>query len=462
MAARPSIARQIVGILARRIVCRAREGDPVNAGDRFGVMKFGSRMDVFVPAGSTIHTKVGDKVNGGVTVLATLPPPRSALRDMPMSGDARASSAESAETAASAPRRARAPVPARRLPAAEHVHDGEHVLRLRLHRPCDARRVRAGGAVHRLRHRARHARRPHRPDDRNDQRLRTRVRLARRRRVVRRRTRHPLVPWGLQPLGRIGWAAGFLFVAAAAVRLARFNIQAGTQDKRYFVGMPSPAAACVPAATVFAYPGGFPERHSRRGRAGDGARSGAADGEHDPFPQLQDARPAVASKLPGAAARRARSGPPRRQPQYLLVALAYAYLASGVRRLAWTRLRRRPVAGGRGAAAAPSWKSIATRRHSRRRRRSVTSTVVPLSRSLVTAIVPPLSSTFRFAIGSPSPVPVALVEKYGSKARASASASIPTPVSETRMRTRAAVLTRHARSACPRSAWRGARSRRCS
>ena len=63
--------------------------------------------------------------------------------------------------------------------------------------------------------------------------------------------------WGLEPLGQIGWAAGFLFVAAAAVRLARFNIQAATQDKRYFVGLPSPAAAVVPAATVFAYPAGF-------------------------------------------------------------------------------------------------------------------------------------------------------------------------------------------------------------
>jgi len=60
--------------------------------------------------------------------------------------------------------------------------------------------------------------------------------------------------WGLQPLGRLGWGVGFLFVAAAAVRLARFNIQAGSHDKRYFVGMPSPAAAGIPAATVFAYP----------------------------------------------------------------------------------------------------------------------------------------------------------------------------------------------------------------
>src|SRR5438132_9663640 len=61
--------------------------------------------------------------------------------------------------------------------------------------------------------------------------------------------------WGLQPLGRLGWAAGFLVVAAAAMRLARFNIQsAAGGDKRYFVGMPSPAAAAIPASTVWAYP----------------------------------------------------------------------------------------------------------------------------------------------------------------------------------------------------------------
>src|SRR5882672_2139052 len=63
--------------------------------------------------------------------------------------------------------------------------------------------------------------------------------------------------WGLQPLGRLGWAAGFVFVAGAAIRLARFNIQSGTVDKRYFVGLPSPAAAGVPAATIFFYPQGF-------------------------------------------------------------------------------------------------------------------------------------------------------------------------------------------------------------
>ena len=67
------VVRQIVGILARRIVCRVKEGDMVKAGDRFGVMKFGSRMDIFLPKGSTIHATVGDKVVGGVTVMATLP-----------------------------------------------------------------------------------------------------------------------------------------------------------------------------------------------------------------------------------------------------------------------------------------------------------------------------------------------------------------------------------------------------
>jgi len=64
--------------------------------------------------------------------------------------------------------------------------------------------------------------------------------------------------WGLTGFGRMGWAAGFIYLSAAAIRLARFNIQStASHDKRYFVGMPSPAAAAVPAATVFAYPYGL-------------------------------------------------------------------------------------------------------------------------------------------------------------------------------------------------------------
>jgi phosphatidylserine decarboxylase len=66
------VVRQIVGVLARRIVCRTKEGEVVRAGDRFGVMKFGSRMDVFVPASASIAVKVNDRVIGGVTVIARL------------------------------------------------------------------------------------------------------------------------------------------------------------------------------------------------------------------------------------------------------------------------------------------------------------------------------------------------------------------------------------------------------
>jgi CDP-diacylglycerol---serine O-phosphatidyltransferase len=69
--------------------------------------------------------------------------------------------------------------------------------------------------------------------------------------------------WGLWPLKRLGWAAGFIYVTAAAMRLARFNIQtAAATDKRYFVGMPSPAAASVIASTVYLYPYGLQEREA--------------------------------------------------------------------------------------------------------------------------------------------------------------------------------------------------------
>jgi phosphatidylserine decarboxylase len=66
------IVRQIVGVLARRIVCRTKVGDDVHAGDRFGVMKFGSRMDVFIPTTASMAVTVNDKVVGGVTVIARL------------------------------------------------------------------------------------------------------------------------------------------------------------------------------------------------------------------------------------------------------------------------------------------------------------------------------------------------------------------------------------------------------
>ncbi len=66
------VARQIVGMLARRVVCRVAAGTEVHAGDRFGIMKFGSRMDVFVPLDAALTVAVGDMVRGGETVIAML------------------------------------------------------------------------------------------------------------------------------------------------------------------------------------------------------------------------------------------------------------------------------------------------------------------------------------------------------------------------------------------------------
>ena len=60
--------------------------------------------------------------------------------------------------------------------------------------------------------------------------------------------------WALAPFHRIGWLVAFVFVACAATRLARFNIQHGTADKRFFAGLPSPAAAGTIASIVFAFP----------------------------------------------------------------------------------------------------------------------------------------------------------------------------------------------------------------
>jgi CDP-diacylglycerol---serine O-phosphatidyltransferase len=57
--------------------------------------------------------------------------------------------------------------------------------------------------------------------------------------------------WSLSDLGRIGWLAAFIFLACAALRLARFNTQVGTSSKRYFQGLPSPAAAGVIASMIW-------------------------------------------------------------------------------------------------------------------------------------------------------------------------------------------------------------------
>jgi len=64
--------RQITGFMARRIVYRVKEGDEVKAGDRFGIMKFGSRMDIIVPVEVKIKVEEGDRTVGGETVLGRI------------------------------------------------------------------------------------------------------------------------------------------------------------------------------------------------------------------------------------------------------------------------------------------------------------------------------------------------------------------------------------------------------
>jgi len=66
------VVRQVVGVMARRVVCRLKAGDRVAAGARLGLMKFGSRMDVFVPMSARLATSEGRTVRGGETVIARL------------------------------------------------------------------------------------------------------------------------------------------------------------------------------------------------------------------------------------------------------------------------------------------------------------------------------------------------------------------------------------------------------
>jgi phosphatidylserine decarboxylase len=64
---------QVAGVVARRIVCRVGPGDKLAAGERFGMIRFGSRTDCYVPRGTDIRVAVGDRVRAGVTVIGILP-----------------------------------------------------------------------------------------------------------------------------------------------------------------------------------------------------------------------------------------------------------------------------------------------------------------------------------------------------------------------------------------------------
>lgn len=67
------LVRQLAGLIARRIVTYSREGEVVEQGARMGIMQFGSRMDLFLPPGSPIRVRIGDRVTAGETIIAELP-----------------------------------------------------------------------------------------------------------------------------------------------------------------------------------------------------------------------------------------------------------------------------------------------------------------------------------------------------------------------------------------------------
>jgi phosphatidylserine decarboxylase len=67
------IAVQIAGLVARRIVCEAKVGDKLTIGDTYGLIRYGSRLDTYLPAGSNILVSTGQRALAGETVLAELP-----------------------------------------------------------------------------------------------------------------------------------------------------------------------------------------------------------------------------------------------------------------------------------------------------------------------------------------------------------------------------------------------------
>ena len=65
--------RQIAGLIARRIVCRVREGQPLRRGQRIGLIRFGSRTELYLPVEAQIRCHIGQRVQGARTMLAVLP-----------------------------------------------------------------------------------------------------------------------------------------------------------------------------------------------------------------------------------------------------------------------------------------------------------------------------------------------------------------------------------------------------
>jgi CDP-diacylglycerol--serine O-phosphatidyltransferase len=233
---RTVVFRQVVGVLARRVVCRVREGETVQTGDRFGLMKFGSRMDVFVD-------RTRGCWSGGRVV-------RAGRRGSP-------SSARPDSTERTVPvLRARRFVPKARVDGAR-MRRGAYLLPSLL----TLGNLFCGYAcvIFALRHAFEQAAMfigfaivLDMLDGRVARMTGTSSAFGVEFDSLADVISFGMAPailsfaWGLQPLGRLGWAVGFLFVSAAAIRLARFNIQTNvpgvTRPRRHA----EPAAAGVP------------------------------------------------------------------------------------------------------------------------------------------------------------------------------------------------------------------------
>ena len=66
------LVKQIAGLIARRIVCYAKPGDTLKAGERYGLIRFGSRVDLFLPRNADLKVKLGDRVRGARDIIAEL------------------------------------------------------------------------------------------------------------------------------------------------------------------------------------------------------------------------------------------------------------------------------------------------------------------------------------------------------------------------------------------------------
>ena len=66
------LVRQVAGYVARRAVCRANTGDSLKRGERYGIIKFSSRLDVYLPKNAEIKVKLGDRVKAGETVIGVI------------------------------------------------------------------------------------------------------------------------------------------------------------------------------------------------------------------------------------------------------------------------------------------------------------------------------------------------------------------------------------------------------